>query len=171
MAVPRGAPVHEEAVDRSQVVIARGARHRPPFRERLLGHEDFFRRYPERTRRGASRLGLRGGAVVGDEGLRHRLVEGRHEPERRCQDRAFLEAKEIFRGGVQAVRVIDAKSPDLALADQAERELVAGGEDLGALHPDGGQMIDVEETAPAGTFDRQAGRPGGRSWPRRRVFR
>ena len=43
--------------------------------------------------------------------------------------------------------MIDAKSTDLALADQAEGELVAGGEDLGALHPDGGQMVDVEETA------------------------
>src|SRR6266567_7847390 len=75
------------------------------------------------------------------------MVEIGMEPARRRDDGAFLEAQEVFPGGIETVGMVHPDPSDFALADQAKNQLVARREDLGALHPDGGQIIDVEESA------------------------
>ncbi len=67
------------------------------------------------------------------------------KPPRCGHDGALLEAEEVLAGGVQTVRMVHAEARDLALADEAEDQLVTRREHLGALHADGGQIIDVEE--------------------------
>ena len=57
----------------------------------------------------------------------------------------FLEAEEVLAGGVETVRMVHPEAGDLAFADETEDQLVTRREDLGALHADGGQIVDVEE--------------------------
>ncbi len=143
----RGATVDEEAVDRAEIVVARRTRHCPPVGERLFGHQNLLGGNPEWPGALSTRVCLSRGTILGRDGQLRVMVELGMEPARRRDDGAFLEAKEVFPGGIETVGMVHPDPPDLALADQAKDQLVACREDLGALHPDGGQIIDVEEAA------------------------
>src|SRR6267143_389691 len=59
--------------------------------------------------------------------------------------RAPLEPPEIVGGVVEPVGVIDAQPGHRSLAHEAEEQAVGRFEHLRLLHPDGGQLVDVEE--------------------------
>ena len=59
--------------------------------------------------------------------------------------RARLEPPEIVGGVVEPVGVIDAQPGHRSLAHEAEEQAVGRLEHLRLLHPDGGQLVDVEE--------------------------
>src|SRR5207247_9994205 len=101
---------------RAEIVVTRGARHRPPLGERLLGHEDLLRGYPEGTGAVIGRGRLRDGAILGGDGPRRIGVEIGMKTPRRSHDGAFLEAQEVFTGGVEAVRMIHPEARGLAFA-------------------------------------------------------
>ena len=58
---------------------------------------------------------------------------------------ALLQAPEVVGGVVEPVGMIDAQPRHRALPHQAEEQPVGGLEDLGLLHADGRQLVDVEE--------------------------
>ena len=58
-----------------------------------------------------------------------------------------LEAAEVLAGGVKPVGVVDPESGDDALADEAKDKSVCLREDARVLHPDGRQLVDVEEAS------------------------
>ena len=144
---PRGAAIDEEPVDRAQEVVARRARHDPPLGQGLAGHEDLLGGDPERPRRRRRRVRRDLGAVVRGERLEVARAEVRHEAAGRRQHRALLEPPEVFDGRVEPVGVVDAQAGDLALAHEAQDELMRGVEDLRHLHPQRGEVVHVEEAA------------------------
>ena len=60
---------------------------------------------------------------------------------------AALQTLQILFGVEQAVGMVDAQAVDLALAQEAEDQLVRRVEDLRPFHAQGGQLVDVEEAA------------------------
>ena len=60
---------------------------------------------------------------------------------------APLQPPQVFHRVVQAVDVIDPQAVHVAADQQVEHKLVASVEDLGILHADGRQVVDVEEAA------------------------
>ena len=123
-------PVHEEAVDQAQEVVAGGAGHRPASSgscspgPRIFSADDVER---PRLRRG--RLGRGAGAV--ERGERLGLGGPSSGTRRRAvgDQSALLQPPEVLAGRVEAVRVVDAQAGDLALADQPQDELVGRVED------------------------------------------
>ncbi len=59
----------------------------------------------------------------------------------------LLQAAEVFRRIVQAVGVVDAQPLDLPLVHQPQNQPMRLLEDVGVLHADGRQLVDVEESA------------------------
>ncbi len=58
-----------------------------------------------------------------------------------------LQFLEILFRQIESVRMIDPHAGDRARADQFEQQPMRRIEDLGQLHPDRGEIVDVEETA------------------------
>ncbi len=66
---------------------------------------------------------------------------------RQFQDEAALQPFEVLPRVVQPVGVVDAQAVDLALAEQAEDQVVRGVEDFLPLHAQRRQLVDVEKAA------------------------
>jgi hypothetical protein len=67
------------------------------------------------------------------------------QPPCQAQQILLLQALQILVWIVQPIRMIDAQAVHLALAEQAQDQLVSGREDLRFFHAERGQVIDVKE--------------------------
>ena len=85
-----------------------------------------------------------------------RGVEIGSQPPGHVDDGLLLKAAEVLTGPVEAIRMIDAETGDQACPDEAGHQAMGGLEDLRHLHPDGGEVVHVEEPP---VIDLVAGHP------------
>ena len=122
-----GARVDEQAVDDVGEAVAGRAVQRPVRRQLLVRGSDLLGQDVEGPGTGVA------------AGCRARLAD------QLCV--ALLQPAEIGSRVEQAVGMVDAQAVDLAAGDQIEHQPVRRVEDLGTLHPQCGQFVDVEEAA------------------------
>jgi hypothetical protein len=119
--------IDKEAVELIQDLIAGGAGDRPIEGEFLTIGENFF---DDDIRRGGA------GSVRRKAGLEQ-----------------GLESAQVFEGIAKAIGVIDAEATDLPLLDEGLNLVMGGFEDGGILHPESGEVGDVEEPSVVELFE------------------
>ncbi len=123
-----GARIDEQAADQRHELVAGRTGDRQVLAQVLKPGEDLF---DDEVDRGA------------EVRLEHRLAPS--VCDRRC--RLLEQPAAVARGIVQAIDVIEPQPLHLVLGDQAQDHAVGLLEHLGALHPEPGQLVDVEEAA------------------------
>ena len=128
---PGGAAIDEEPVDEVQEVVARRARHEPRSGRGSPDTRIFSATIQSGRASAAAGLAATCDAVVRGERLEVARAEVRHEAPGRREHRALLGPPRVFDGRVQTVGMVDPQAGDLALAHEAQDELVGDVETSG----------------------------------------